>query len=700
MDTLSQASRPLMWNIEPAWLMYALFGVALAVFGYGFYRRIAYWRRGKPDGERLGDWGRRFWLLAKELLLQRRVRGATFAGIFHSLIFYAFIVLAITTAVVALDYDFGTTLFSGYLYVGLTVAAELAGVLVLVGVGMAFWRRSVQKPAALTTTLADLWPLALIAGIVLTGFLIEGLRIHTIGDRWAYLSPVGYVAGLPFAGFDAGAARAAHSALWWTHTVLAFGWIAAIPYTKFFHLLALPTNVFFARLKPRGALQHVDVLKLMEAEDFDETQFNVGVAKTSDFTWKQRLDFDACISCGRCEAICPATQSGHRFSPKQFVATCRALLQGERPLGPADGAAAPPAGETEAGPPALVGDGFDENFIWYCRTCTACMEVCPATVDFVDTLMEVRRHEIMMEGRAPGDAMRALKMLENRGNPFGPQSDRVDWVKSLGVRVVAPGESCDVLYWVGCCTSFDPTKQKIASDLALLLDRCGIDFGVLGADERCCGDPARVLGDERLFQEVARQQIEALQQRSFRVLLTSCPHCYNVLKNEYPQFGANFHVVHHAEFLHEMFWTGELAPKIGVTRKVAFHDPCYLGRYQKVYEAPRQVIAALPGTTVSEMRDARERSLCCGGGGGHFWMDLKANERINNLRVRQAQDAGADTIVTACAFCKQMLEDSVKHLDLDDQIEVIDLASLVLQTLPPKCAAASGAEAESCPLAG
>jgi Fe-S oxidoreductase len=283
----------------------------------------------------------------------------------------------------------------------------------------------------------------------------------------------------------------------------------------------------------------------------------------------------------------------------------------------------------------------------------------------------------------PSDAARAIKMLETRGNPFGPQSDRVDWLTKLGVKVIGPGESCDVIYWVGCCTTFDPTKQKIAADLCQLLDRCGIEFGVLGEDERCCGDPARLLGDERLFQEVARSQVEALNARQFKVLLVSCPHCYNVLKNEYAQLGGHFQVVHHSEFLHEMFWSGDLLPKLGITRRVVYHDPCYLGRNAKVYDAPREVLKAMPGAQVFEMAESRERSHCCGGGGGHFWMDIKANKRINHTRVEQARDAGADTIVTTCAYCKQMLDDSVKALDLEEQMEVIDLASLVLQAMGP-----------------
>jgi Fe-S oxidoreductase/nitrate reductase gamma subunit len=686
MSDFSSATREIMWNIHPqAWLMYALFGVAMVVFGYGLWRRVGSWRRGKADGERLSDWGRRLWVLTKELLLQSRVRNAPYPGFFHSLIFYSFAVLVVTTAVVAIDYDVGTTLFRGWLYVFLTVAAELAGLLVLVGVTIAAVRRFVTKPKTLKTVFGDGWVLFLIAGMIVTGFLTEGLRIATVGDRWAYLSPVGLGLSFLFAGIGPEASATLHAALWWTHTVLAMGWIASIPFTKFFHVLALPTNVFFTKLRPRGELKRVDIEKLMSSDDFDESKFTVGVAQAADYTWKQRLDFDACISCGRCEEVCPAMMAGHPFSPREFIQANRDLVR------KADGAnghaKAAEGGNGGNGDGAktfdVVGGALDEKFIWYCRTCTACMEVCPASIDHVDTLMEVRRNELLMKGRAPTEAQRAIKLLQQTGNPFGPRGQRSEWIEQMKVTVIPPGGDVDVLFWIGCCTTYDPTKQKIAADLFKLLDHCGITYGVLGADEQCCGDPARLIGDEGLFQEIAKAQVERIKSRTFRVLLVNCPHCYNVLKNEYPQFGGSFKIAHHAEFLHEMLWSGALKPVSGEARRIVYHDPCYLGRYANIYEAPREVLKAIPGAAVAEMGSHKDQSLCCGGGGGHYWMDLKSTtgDRINNLRVDQARAAGADLIVTGCPYCQQMLNDSVKMRDLDDQIRVVDLSTLVLESL-------------------
>ncbi len=669
MPPLSEATRPLMWNVSHSWVMYVLFAIALAVFAWGMYRRILFWRRGGGDKERLGDWMRRLRVLLGEIFLQRRVRGSTIPGIFHSLMFYSFAVLFLTTAVIMVQYDVGGrfgagfNIFRGYTYVFFSLASELAGILLLVGIAIAAWRRYVLKPEAVPDAAADGLALLFLAGIVVTGYLVEGARVAASGDPWGKLSPVGSWIGWLLGGTGG---TAVHSSLWWTHTVLAMGWIALIPYSKFVHLLSLPTNVFFSKLGPRGALKREDLEKLMAGP---ESELKIGIQTPADFTWKQRLDFDSCVSCGRCDEICPAHQAHEdQFTPRQLIALLKRCLH-----------------DTDGRPPEelkdVVGSALNEDFIWCCRTCTACMEVCPGLIEHVDTLIELRRNEVLIQGRMPADAARALKMLEVHKNPFGPQSERVDWLAQMNLRVVGPGEKVDVLYWIGCCATFDPQKRKIAADLCRLMEMCGIDFGVLGGDEKCCGDPARVIGQEMLFQEMAKEQVDLLKQREFQVLITACPHCYNVLAHEYRQFGADFRVAHHSEFLHEMLWLGKLKPRFGKERKCVYHDPCYLGRYQKIYDSPREVIKAVPKAQLLEMKSHHEKSLCCGAGGGHYWMDLKKGERINNLRLKQACDAGADTIVTGCAYCLHMLEDSVKLLDHDGRMRVVDLGSLMLESM-------------------
>jgi len=679
MPPLSEATRPLLWNISQVWLMYLLFVVALAIFGWGMYQRIQFWRRGKDAKETPSDWVKRLKILLRETFLQKQVRNSGYPAIFHCLIFYSFLVLVVTTLIVMIDYDAGHLLgrdlniFSGFIYVFFSVASELAGLLILVGIGMAAYRRYVAKPETLPNTVEDGLVLLLVAAMIVTGYVVEGLRIAVHGDSWRALSFVGAVFAIPFDGIGEGAGRTLHASLWWLHTIFALGWIALIPYTKFVHLLSLPTNAFFSKLKPRGELERDDIEKLMESAE--SADLKIGLQKADELTWKQRMDADICVSCGRCDEVCPAYMADKNyFSPRQLIARIKESLVEAESKGASDAEVAD-----------IVGKAFDEEFVWHCRTCGACVEVCPALIDHVGTLMEIRRNEVLIQGRMPEEAGRALRTYETNGNPFGPQSTRTDFVEGLKARVVGPGEKVDVLYWVGCIIAFDPQKHKIANDLCRLMEKCGVDFGVLGDDEVCCGDPARVMGQEMLFQQTAKEQVERLKQREFKTLLTGCPHCYNVLKNEYPQFGGNFHVMHHSEFIRDLIQRGKIKPQYAEAQTYAYHDPCYLGRYQGIFEPTRDVIAAMPDAQVREMKNRRQKSLCCGAGGGHYFMDLKRGERINNLRVKQAHAAGADTIVTSCAFCMHMLQDSLKLLNYDESMRVVDVASLAADSLePPK----------------
>ena len=689
MGNLSEAKREIMWNISAAWLLYLLFAIAVAVFAYGMYQRIMVWKTGKADGERLGDFGKRFWVMVRELVLQQRVRNMGYPAVFHSGIFYAFVVFVITTTVVAIDYDLGTSFFNGWLYVILTVGCEIGGLLALIGIGMALYRRLTLKGEDIPHETMDLVALGLVFLLVVTGFLTEGQRMASVGDSWAPLSFVGAGFAQLFGGVGSGGGEGLHKALWWVHTALAMFWIASIPYTKFAHLLFLPTNAFFSRLTPLGQLARENVLEMMEAEDFDEETFQLGKQKTTEFTWKQLLDLDACIKCGRCEMLCPATQAGEPFGPRRFINQCQDLHQ---TLLKSKAAAEAAAEENEEGAPAetevkdIVGEAFTEEFLWYCRTCAACMEVCPAFIDHVDSMVEVKRNEIMMQGRAPSEGQRFLRTMENMGNPFAAQADRVDWVKDqLGAPIIPAGGEVDVLYFIGCLTTFDPQKQRIARDVIEVLQRAGVEVGVLGSGEKCCGDPARVLGQEYQFQTSAMEQVEELNSRKFNTLLTACPHCFNVLKNEYPQLGGDYQVMHHSEYLLQLVSDGRLAPSVTQTMKAVFHDPCYLGRYQDQYEAPRDLLGRLPGVNLSEMKDHHSKALCCGGGGGHFFMDLKGGEsRVNNMRVEQARAAGAECIAVGCPFCAGMLDDAVKTLDLEESIKVKDIATLILDALPAR----------------
>ena len=423
MPPLSEATRPLMWNISPVWVMYGLFAIALAIFAWGMYQRIEFWRRGKSEKEQFADWGKRLAILLREIFFQKQVRNSGYPAIFHCLIFYSFIVLVITTLLVMIQYDAGHLLglelniFKGFIYVFFSVASELAGVLVLAGIAMAAYRRYFLKPETVPNTREDGLVLLLIACMVITGYLVEGLRIAVIGDPWKMLSPVGWGVSSLFAGVTESSGKAIHASLWWVHTVFAMGWIALLPYTKFVHLLSLPTNAFFSKIKPRGELQRDDIEKLMESAESDDLK--IGLQKADELTWKQRMDVDSCVSCGRCDEVCPAYMADKDyFTPRQLIARIKKSLDEFDP-------GVNTGGDKPAELSDIVGKAFDEEFIWHCRTCSACVEVCPALIDHVGTLMELRRNEVLIQGRMPEEAGRALRIYETNGNPFGPQSDRI-----------------------------------------------------------------------------------------------------------------------------------------------------------------------------------------------------------------------------------------------------------------------------------
>jgi Fe-S oxidoreductase/nitrate reductase gamma subunit len=584
----------------------------------------------------------------------------------HVFVFYSFLVLLLTTSIVFLDHDLGTALFRGHTYLFLTVAAEIAGVFVLLGALVALWRRHVRRSPTLEATAADTWVFSLLALIIVTGFAVEGLRIGVAGDPWQGFSFVGRAISALASPLDADTGASLHAALWWTHAALALLWIACIPYTRFLHILTLPTNAFLAKRKPAGELTRVDLDALVESDDFDEENFSIGIDTTGDLTWKQRLDGDACVVCGRCEEVCPAVTAGQSLSPKKLIVSMRDMVNTNH-----DREDAADGGEE------IVGNAFDADFVWQCLTCLACTQECPAYIAHVDTLLELRRNEVSMKGKAGADVSRTIRSMEAQGNPFGSQITRGDWVASLGVRVLGEGDACDVLYWVGCLTTFDEDKRQIAEQLIGLLRSSGIDFALLGKAEVCCGDPARVCGAESLFQSTAKGQVEALNRRKFNTLLVSCPHCYNVLKNEYPQFGGSFDIVHHSEFLRDLVRSEGLGPEKPTSGTTVYHDPCYLGRYQGIYEAPREVVRIGSDSPPAEMENCRERSFCCGGGGGHFWMETREGERIDTLRIRQVKDANADTLVTACPYCFHMLSDAIKTLNLEKEIRIVDLVTHV-----------------------
>jgi Fe-S oxidoreductase len=421
-------------------------------------------------------------------------------------------------------------------------------------------------------------------------------------------------------------------------------------------------------LEPRGALIPVAL----------ETAETFGVAKVEDFTWKQLLDVDACTRCGRCQDVCPAYSSGKPLSPKKMTQDIKAhwLEEAPRLLGASSKRENP--GDNGR---ALIGDVVTEDEIWACTTCRACQEVCPVCVEHIDKVIDLRRNLVLEQAVIPETAEGALRSIQDRGHPWrGTTLTRTDWAEGLDIKILADDSDIDILYWVGCTEALEDRSMKIAQAVGKLLKLAGVKVGILGVEESCCGEPARRLGNEYLFQIQAAKNIELLKNYGVKKIVTACPHCYNTIKNEYPQFGGEFEVIHHTQFIANLLEEGKLRIIKGSSGVITYHDSCYLGRYNDIYEPPRQILNSMSDATVVEMERNRERSFCCGGGGGRMWLEEKIGERISEMRIVEVIEAKAQIMATACPFCLQMFDDAIKAKAVEESLKVMDIAELIAES--------------------
>jgi len=725
-------TREIMWNLNTLPNVVALYGllvVALAIGVNGIVQRTIFWRSGRPSPENLGLWWWRLDDLIQHGFLQRKVsRGKSGSAIAHLLVYFGFLVLTFTTTMVFIHHDLGIKIYQGTFYLWVTMFSDVFGILLLAGVIYFGYRRFMQKADPVHVSPNDSFILVMLAVLVVQGFALEGLRIHATNDPWQLYSPIGWLFAQSVWFLSVERAKEIHFVMWWFHTLTVYAFVALFPYTKFFHMVSSPLNLFFARTnRPKGALPFIgDIEKLMETGE----EFALGLGTIKDYTWKNLLDLDACTQCGRCQEVCPAYLTGKPLSPKWVILDTRNhahALQAKGELPPQTGMnpglgldralmsnvtlpfnsltrtedGFDAAGTYRAQNPLvqnsvlslgssadakIAGDVMDPMAFWSCNTCLACVEACPVGINHVDQIVGNRRHLTMMEGQLPHEAQATLRSLESRANPYGPQEDRVKWLDGLDVKQLQPGDAVDYLYWVGCVSAFDPRKQKIAKSLVTIMNRAGLSFGVLGSMEGCTGDPARRLGEENLFQTLAKKNIELLKSVSFKTLVANCPHCFNTIKNEYPQFGnlgegRQPEIIHHSVLLRRLLEADKLPLKEEALKEVTFHDPCYLGRVNDEYEAPRKTLKAVKGLKILEMERSREKGLCCGAGGGHFWMDLKIGERVNSVRAAEAAETGASTVATACPFCMQMMEDGVKLTHNEAKLDVRDIAEVIAERL-------------------
>ena len=675
----------------PGWLPLL---VAILVAGFLFFRASHRLYRllmlGAPD-DRTSDAGARWLTFGQHVLAQGRLLTDTYSGWMHALIFWGFLVITIGTIEML-----GKGLWSGfYLPIldrnpAFLLALDLFQLLVLVGVGMAFYRRLVWQPLRLSYTADAIVILSLIGGLMVTDFLADGFAIAVErhpSDAW---SPVGSLLASAFAPLGAGLLLPLHKLFWWGHVLILLGFLAYLPSSKHLHIVTAPFNVWFRSARPRGQLSHIDIEKALE------TDAPIGASEINHFTWKHLLDLYTCTECGRCEAACPASRTGKPLSPKKLILDLKhhllergpGLLAGAGATNGTNGTDGAHAGaEAESGHGPMVGGIIADEVLWDCTTCRACMQACPVFIEHVPKIVDMRRNLVMVESRFGQGLQRLFDNLEASGNPWRfPRASRADWASGEAVPLMAEADQSDVeyLYWVGCAGSYDERNVRVAQTLSRLLKRAGVKFAILGPEEGCTGDPARRAGNEYLYQMLAQQNVETLNGHGVRKIIASCPHCFNTIASEYPQLGGQYEVIHHSQFLAELVAQGKLKPTREIESAIAYHDPCYLGRYQDIYDQPRELLRSIPGASVREIpKGCRENAMCCGAGGARAFVEEKRGKRINHLRVEQALEAEPSSIATGCPYCLMMLEDGARAKGVYDSVPVADVAEVLEQSLEP-----------------
>lgn len=707
------------WFISGQFILCLLLLSSLVPFLLAISKRFRLMRLGQPEN-RFDKITTRIKSVFIFVLGHRRLFDSPWSGIIHFMIFWGFIVFSF-----GYIFMIGEGFVKGFTIEGILGQSfseyyrgfqNLFGLLVIIGIFMAFLQRYILRPKRLENKPGAIIILWLILFIMLTHFMMDGIQPILLENEGVVSSPL---ASAPISniianffsdsGLSVSSLRTLYQITWWFHLGMILSFLVYIPHSKHFHLILCPFNEFFRSLTPKGELKLLDL----------EKGENLGVSKVTEYTWKDILDLYCCTECGRCQEACPAKISDKPLNPKKIICNLRDHLIANSSiiLKQASGRNKKDKTDIETGANDslnLIGTTITEDEIWACTTCGNCEEQCPVFIEQPDKIIELRRYLVLAESRFPAELKTMFKNMETNGNPWPVNWDqRANWAKGLDVKIMAEQkqpvdpvrkfnnketndspDSCgnsmklsngvDVLLWVGCAGSIDDRNIKISQTLVNIFKKSGISFAILGNEEKCCGDPVRRTGNEYLFQTLAQKNVETLKKYKFGKIVTACPHCFNTLKNEYPQFDGHFEVVHHSEYLLELIDQCMIKLPREFNKIITYQDSCYLGRYNDIYQAPRKVLKAIPGLRLKEMPRRKSNSFCCGAGGGRMWMEEKIGTRINQIRTEEAIKIKPDIISTACPYCLTMLSDGVKEKDLSDAIKVMDLVEVINEALPQK----------------
>lgn len=661
---------------------------AVGFFAWTVKQRIATLQAGLPDNRFDQPWERLkgVFVLA---LAQKRMHRDRYAGIYHFLIFWGFCVLSLRSVGLVLEglFNWHMTEALGAFGNGYQTVKDVFEVLVLVGLALAMLRRAIAKPWRLENSL-DAWgTLSFIALLMVTDLLADGAYIWLHNPAWKAYAPASlFVANLlrPLGGT---ALLVVYKSMWWLHLIALYGFANFLPYSKHFHVFTSLFNIYFRDLEPQKNLKPMD----LEAEHF-------GVNKIQDFTWKQMLDFYTCVECGRCLENCPTTLTGKPLRPKNFGNDLRDYLKatplaqmGQDQPAPEDrpllGGAVPEGSfwnrddDHEPWKKADLEGWISRDTVWACTSCGYCEWACPLQITFVDKLVGMRRYLTLEESDFPAEAQIAFKGMERQGNPWNlAQADRAKWAEGLEVPTLADNPEAEYLFWVGCAGSYDAAGQRVSQSLVKLLKAAGVSFAILGTEESCTCESARRLGNEYLFYTATEANIELLNGYGVKKVITNCPHCLNTLKNEYPSFGGTFEVVHGTELVAKLMAEGKLKLEQTVDVDLTYHDPCYLSRYNGQVAAPRAILEAIPGVKLTEMEKKGEATMCCGAGGGRFWLEEHLGKRVNHARFEQALETKAGTVAVACPFCNVMMNNAAGETG-HESVATTDILELAAKAL-------------------